>query len=169
LTGLVNRSLFRDRLVQAMARSKRMNQPIGLMLLDLDRFKTVNDTFGHDMGDELLKAVTERLKVCVREVDTVARMGGDEFTIILEGVSSEQNILVVAKRITESIAAPFELKGHHISIGISIGITIYPHDDHPIDELLKHADTAMYRAKQQGGSAFHLHKAAGTDSAKLLP
>ncbi len=150
LTGLVNRTLFRDRLVQAMARSKRMQQPIGLMLLDLDRFKAVNDTFGHAMGDELLKAVSERLKACVREVDTVARMGGDEFTIILEGVSSEQNILVVAKRITESIATPFELKGHHISVGISIGITIYPHDDHPVDELLKHADTAMYRAKQHG-------------------
>jgi len=96
-------------------------------------------------------------------------MGGDEFTIILEGVASEQNILVVAKRITESIATPFELKGHHISIGISIGITIYPHDDHPIDMLLKHADTAMYRAKQQGGSAFHLHEASGTHSANLLP
>ena len=117
------------------------------MLLDLDRFKAVNDTFGHDMGDELLKAVSERLKTCVREVDTVARMGGDEFTIILEGISSEQNILVVAKRITESIATPFELKGHHISVGISIGITIYPHDDHPVDELLKHADTAMYQSE----------------------
>ena len=169
LTGLVNRSLFRDRLVQAMARSKRMQQPIGLMLLDLDRFKVVNDTFGHDMGDELLKAVSERLKACVREVDTVARMGGDEFTIILEGVSSEQNILVVARRITESIATVFELKGHHIAVGVSIGITIYPHDDHPVDELLKHADTAMYRAKQQGGSAFHLHEASGTHSANLLP
>ena len=75
----------------------------------------------------------------------------------------------VAKRITESIAAPFEIKGHHLSIGISIGITIYPHDDHPIDELLKHADTAMYRAKQQGGSAFHLHEASGTQSSNLLP
>lgn len=169
LTGLVNRSLFRDRLIQAMARSKRMNQQIGLMLLDLDRFKAVNDTFGHDMGDELLKSVAERLKACVREVDTVARMGGDEFTIILEGVSSEQNILVVAKRITESIATPFELKGHQISIGISIGITIYPHDDHPVDELLKHADVAMYRAKQQGGNAFHLHETSGTHSAELLP
>jgi len=169
LTGLVNRSLFRDRLVQAMARSKRMQQPIGLMLLDLDRFKAVNDAFGHDMGDELLKAVSERLKTCVREVDTVARMGGDEFTIILEGVSSEENILVIAKRITESIAATFDLKEHHISIGVSIGITIYPHDDHPVDELLKHADTAMYRAKQQGGNAFHLHDAPGTHSANLLP
>jgi diguanylate cyclase (GGDEF)-like protein len=96
-------------------------------------------------------------------------MGGDEFTIILEGVSSEQNILVVAKRITESIAIPFELKGHHISVGVSIGITIYPHDDHPVDELLKHADTAMYRAKQQGGSAFHLHEAAESHSANFLP
>jgi diguanylate cyclase (GGDEF)-like protein len=169
LTGLVNRILFRDRLVQATARSKRMQQMISLMLLDLDRFKLVNDTFGHDMGDELLKAVSERLKTCVREVDTVARMGGDEFTIILEGVSSEQNVLVVAKRITESIATPFELKGHCISIGISIGITIYPQDDHPVDELLKHADTAMYQAKQQGGSAFHLHEASGTHPANLLP
>ena len=169
LTGLVNRSLFRDRLVQAMARSKRMHQPIGLMLLDLDRFKAVNDTYGHDIGDELLKAVSERLKTCVREVDTVARMGGDEFTIILEGVSSDENILVVAKRITESIATIFELQGHHISVGVSIGITIYPHDDHPVDELLKHADSAMYRAKKQGGSAFHLHEASGTHSANLLP
>ncbi|TLY21426.1 MAG: GGDEF domain-containing response regulator [Nitrospirae bacterium] len=169
LTGLVNRTLFRDRLVQAMARCKRMQQPIGLMLLDLDRFKAVNDTFGHDMGDELLKAVSERLKTCVREVDTVARMGGDEFTIILEGASSEQSILVVAKRITEFIATPFELKGHHISVGVSIGITTYPHDDYPADELLKHADTAMYRAKQQGGSAFHLYEASGTRSANLLP
>jgi two-component system, cell cycle response regulator len=169
LTGLVNRILFRDRLVQATARSKRMQQMISLMLLDLDRFKLVNDTFGHDMGDELLKAVSERLKTCVREVDTVARMGGDEFTIILEGVSSEQNVLVVAKRITESIATPFELKGHCISIGISIGITIYPQDDHPVDELLKHADTAMYQAKQQGGSAFHFHEASGTHPANLLP
>ena len=160
LTGLVNRMLFRDRLVQAMARSKRMQQPIGLMLLDLDRFKAVNDTLGHDMGDELLKSVAERLKSCVREVDTVARMGGDEFTIILEGVASEHNILVVAKRITDSISTPFEMKGHYISIGISIGITIYPIDDHSIDELLKHADAAMYRAKQQGGSGFHVHEAA---------
>lgn len=161
LTGLVNRSLFRDRLIQAMARSKRLQQPIGLMLLDLDRFKSVNDTLGHDMGDELLKAVSERLKSCVREVDTVARMGGDEFTIILEGVASEASIVVVAKRIAESISSTFELRGHRISIGVSIGITVYPHDDHGVDELLKHADAAMYRAKQQGGSGFHFHEASG--------
>jgi diguanylate cyclase (GGDEF)-like protein len=161
LTGLVNRSLFRDRLVQAMARSKRLQQPIGLMLLDLDKFKAVNDTMGHDVGDELLKAVSERLKSCVREIDTVARMGGDEFTIILEGVSSEAGIVVVAKRIAESIASSFDLKGRSISIGVSIGITVYPHDDHGVDELLRHADAAMYRAKQHGGSGFQFHEASG--------
>lgn len=171
LTGLVNRSLFRDRLIQAMARSKRLQQPLGLMLLDLDRFKAVNDTLGHDIGDELLKAVSERLKSCVREVDTVARMGGDEFTIILEGVPSEASIVVVAKRITESISSAFELKGHSVSIGVSIGITVYPHDDQGIDELLKHADEAMYRAKQQGGSGYHFHEASGyrTQSAHAGP
>ena len=165
LTGLVNRTLFRDRLVQAMARSKRLQQPLGLMLLDLDRFKAVNDTLGHDVRDELLKSVAERLKACVREVDTVARMGGDEFTIILEGVSSEQSIVVVAKRITESISSIFHLNGHDVSVGISIGITVYPHDDHSIDELLKHADSAMYRAKQQGGSGFAFHEASGYNHA----
>src|SRR6476660_192092 len=165
LTGLVNRTLFRDRLIQAMARSKRLQQPLGLMLLDLDRFKAVNDTLGHDIGDELLKSVSERLKTCVREVDTVARMGGDEFTIILEGVASEQSIMVVAKRITESISSVFRLKGHDVYVGISIGITVYPHDDHSIDELLKHADSAMYRAKQQGGSGFAFHEASGYNHA----
>jgi two-component system, cell cycle response regulator len=92
LTGLVNRTLFRDRLIQAMARSKRLQQPLGLMLLDLDRFKPVNDTMGHNIGDLLLKGVAHRLQECVREVDTVARMGGDEFTIILEGLTCEEDI-----------------------------------------------------------------------------
>lgn len=157
LTGLVNRTLFRDRLIQAMARSKRLQQSLGLMVLDLDRFKTVNDTMGHDVGDQLLKSVADRLKCCVREVDTVARMGGDEFTIVLEGVASEENIAIVAKRIVEAILAPFEIKNRQMSIGISIGITVYPHDDREVDDLLKHADDAMYQAKQQGGSGFRFY------------
>ncbi len=157
LTGLVNRTLFRDRLVQAMARSKRLQQPLGLMLLDLDRFKQVNDTMGHDVGDHLLKAVADRLKDCVREVDTVARMGGDEFTIVLEGLAREEDITIIARRITESLAEPFLIEKHRASIGVSIGITVYPSDDHGIDELLKHADAAMYKAKQQGGSSFQFY------------
>lgn len=157
LTGLVNRTLFRDRLVQAMARSKRLQQPLGLMLLDLDRFKPVNDTLGHNVGDQLLKLVAERLHECVREVDTVARMGGDEFTIILEGLMCEEDIALVAARITKSLAQPFQIDTHQALIGVSIGITVYPTDDHNADELLKHADAAMYRAKQQGGSSFQFH------------
>lgn len=125
LTGLVNRSLFRDRLVQAMARSKRLQQPLGLMLLDLDRFKPVNDTLGHRVGDQLLKVVAERLYECVREVDTVARMGGDEFTIILEGLMCEEDISSVAQRITHSLGTVHtwrtpgrdqcQYRNHHLS------------------------------------------------------
>lgn len=157
LTGLVNRTLFRDRLIHAMARSKRLQQPIGLMLLDLDRFKSVNDTLGHDAGDQLLKAVADRLRECVREVDTVARMGGDEFTIILEALSHEDDITAVAQRITKSLTESFPLGNQQVSIGVSIGITVYPLDDHEIDDLLRHADAAMYRAKQRGGNAFQFH------------
>lgn len=157
LTGLVNRTLFRDRLIHAMARSKRLQQPMGLMLLDLDRFKAVNDTMGHDAGDQLLKVVADRLHECVREVDTVARMGGDEFTIILEGLSHEDDLVVVARRITQSLSAPFKIQDQQASIGVSIGITTYPTDDHEIDDLLRHADAAMYRAKQRGGNAFEFH------------
>lgn len=157
LTGLVNRTLFRDRLIQAMARSKRLQQALGLMLLDLDRFKPVNDTMGHDVGDQVLKTVAERLQACVREVDTVARMGGDEFTVILEGLTCEEDITLVAQRITTSLAEPFHIGEQRVLIGVSIGITVYPTDDHEVDELLKHADVAMYRAKQQGGSAFQFH------------
>ena len=151
LTGLINRALFRDRLIH----------PLAIMLLDLDRFKAVNDTLGHDVGDQLLKLVATRLLECVREVDTVARMGGDEFTAILEGISGVADVLVVAKRIVESISTPFEIGPHRISIGVSIGITLYPLDDEDIDELLRHADKAMYAAKQQGGSRFHFHSTTG--------
>ncbi len=164
LTGLINRALFRDRLLHAMARSKRKDHPLAIMLLDLDRFKVVNDTLGHDVGDQLLKSVATRLLECVREVDTIARMGGDEFTAILEGISGVADVLVVAKRIVESIGTPFEVGAHRISIGVSIGITLYPLDDEDIDELLRHADKAMYAAKRQGGSRFHFHSTTGQPS-----
>lgn len=169
LTGLVNRTLFRDRLTHAMARSKRLQQPMGLMLLDLDRFKPINDRLGHEAGDEILKAVATRLKECVREVDTVARMGGDEFTIILEGLSHQTDITLVAERITKSLAEPFDLGTDHASIGVSIGITVYPTDDQEIDGLLRHADAAMYRAKQQGGNSFQFYIPHLPPSSALSP
>jgi diguanylate cyclase (GGDEF)-like protein len=161
LTGMINRTLFRDRLVHAMARSKRKDQPLAIMLLDLDRFKAVNDGLGHDVGDQLLKVVAARLTECVREVDTIARMGGDEFTAILEGISGEADVTVVANRIVEAISAPFDIGPHRISIGVSIGITLYPLDDQDIDELLRHADKAMYAAKHRGGSGFQFHSPTG--------
>jgi len=157
LTGLVNRTLFRDRLLLALARSKRKQQPLALMLLDLDRFKAVNDTCGHDAGDQLLKTVADRFRSCVREVDTVARMGGDEFAMILEGVSGQQDIVIVAQRIIQAMSEPFFIGGQPLSVGVSIGITVYPQNDRTVDELLKQADAAMYRAKQQGGNTFQFH------------
>jgi diguanylate cyclase (GGDEF)-like protein len=127
------------------------------MLLDLDRFKAVNDTCGHDAGDQLLKTVADRFRSCVREVDTVARMGGDEFAMILEGVSGEQDIVIVAQRIVQAMSEPFFIGGQPLSVGVSIGITVYPQNDRTVDELLKQADAAMYRAKQQGGNTFQFH------------
>lgn len=162
LTGLVNRTLFRDRLLQAMARSKRLRRPLGLLLLDLDRFKAVNDTLGHGTGDLLLKLVADRLRACVREVDTVARMGGDEFTIILEGCTTPDGVAAIAKRIIEAILEPFVVGEHQLSIGVSIGISLSPLQDHDADELLKHADLAMYKAKEQGGNTFQFYESAST-------
>lgn len=152
LTGLVNRALLQDRLAQAIARSRRTQQGFALMLLDLDGFKAVNDSQGHGAGDLVLKIVADRLKHCVREVDTVARMGGDEFTIILEGTATEQCAETVAARIIQSIKQPCALPTGHATVGVSLGITLFPQDDENADGLLKHADSAMYLAKQQGGA-----------------
>lgn len=154
LTGVANRTLLRDRLLLALARSKRKDQPVGLMFLDLDRFKAINDTLGHDIGDQLLKAVADRLKSCVRQMDTVARMGGDEFGILLEAIPSERGLTTLAQRILDTIAQPFVLEGHQVFVTVSIGITVYPTDDEDSNNLLKHADTAMYRAKQHGGNTY---------------
>ena len=126
LTGLPNRSLFRERLDRALARSRRNNTMIALMFLDLDRFKAVNDTLGHDLGDHLLKAVAKRLRRCLREVDTVARWGGDEFTVILEDVPEIQGISVVAQKLIDTLAPPFELREHELFATPSIGIAVYP-------------------------------------------
>ncbi|MCZ6679061.1 MAG: EAL domain-containing protein [Candidatus Poribacteria bacterium] len=157
LTGLANRALFMDRLPPALARANRANQMVALMFLDLDRFKTVNDTLGHDVGDLLLQAVAERLKGCLRQMDTVARLGGDEFTLILEGLSHAEDAVTVAEKILQVMAPPFILKNHEVFVSPSIGITIYPHDGDNIEDLMKSADTAMYHAKEGGRNTYQFY------------
>jgi diguanylate cyclase (GGDEF)-like protein/PAS domain S-box-containing protein len=149
LTGLPNRTLFRTRLEQALERARR-GERFAVLCLDLDRFKAANDTFGHAIGDALLRAVTERLNAAVRPTDTVARLGGDEFAIIQTQLDNPADSGVLARRIVEAIAQPFELSGHHVVIGTSIGIAVAPDDGLEADGLLRNADTALYGAKTGG-------------------
>lgn len=148
LTGLPNRSLLHDRLKLAIAQAAREHNLVGVLLLDLDRFKGINETLGHRAGDKLLKTVAKRLSACVRESDTLARLGGDEFVAILIGVSSEDGITTVAKKILALIAEPMYIDGHEIYTSGSIGIAVYPMDGDDGHTLLKHADLAMYQAKE---------------------
>ena len=150
LTGLPNRSLFADRLQQMLAQAKRSTTHGALIYLDLDKFKPVNDTLGHNIGDLVLKAIAQRLQSSVRESDTVARIGGDEFVVLLPVIETRQDASTVAEKIRLALEQPFEINEHIIKIGCSLGIAIYP--EHGEDEisLMKNADTAMYLAKQNG-------------------
>ena len=154
LTGLANRNLMADRLLQNTIHARRSRQNIGIMLLDLDRFKMVNDSMGHNYGDELLQQVAERLVDCVRAGDTVCRMGGDEFVIILSELVEEDSIGLLAKRIHETLAEPFALSDHQLRITVSIGISLFPKDGELVETLIRNADIAMYRAKEEGGDKF---------------
>ncbi|MEI7612993.1 MAG: EAL domain-containing protein [Betaproteobacteria bacterium] len=150
LTGLPNRLLLRDRADQAKAQASRMNSRVGLMFLDLDRFKTINDSLGHPVGDALLKEVVERLKSCVRESDTISRQGGDEFIILLNDVRDSEAVSRVAEKIHQRMAEPMLLENHLLNSSFSIGIALYPDDGEDFDILLQKADTAMYHAKEAG-------------------
>jgi diguanylate cyclase (GGDEF)-like protein/PAS domain S-box-containing protein len=154
LTGLPNRTLFLDRLGQILARSGRTRRAAALMFLDLDHFKKVNDTLGHAMGDKLLAAVGKRLSSCLRETDTVARIGGDEFTIILPDIADNTSLTHMAHRITSGTSDPFDLDGHQVFVTVSLGIALYPDDGRDGERLLQNADTAMYHAKARGGNCF---------------
>jgi diguanylate cyclase (GGDEF)-like protein len=149
LTDLANRVLLRDRIEQALQLAKR-GQGFAVLFLDLDRFKSINDTLGHPVGDELLKAVAERLQGCVREIDTIARLGGDEFAIVQALSQQPQDATALAQRIGEALKAPFDLKDHQVVVDTSIGIAVAPGDGTDPDELLKNADLALYRAKDEG-------------------
>ena len=149
LTGLPNRSFFSERFRHAMARAKRAGHLVGLLYLDLDRFKPVNDSLGHKCGDKLLQTVARRLKRSVREEDTIARLGGDEFAVILEHLSRPRDAAATARKLLQALARPYWLDGHRARVTASIGITVYPLDGDDVETLLKRADGAMYRAKAE--------------------
>ncbi len=155
LTKLPNRHLFMDRLEQVVNRAGRKRAKFAVMFIDLDNFKNINDSLGHDVGDMLLKEFSRRLVHCARDVDTVSRIGGDEFTIILEAVEKEEEIGIVASRIQKRMAEPYSLNGNELYITVSIGIAIYPENGETAAGLLKNADLAMYHVKETGRNNFH--------------
>jgi diguanylate cyclase (GGDEF)-like protein len=154
LTGLPNRTLFHERLEEALASSRRHGESVALLCLDLDHFKTVNDTLGHPAGDALLKAVAERLRTDLGDEDTIARLGGDEFAILLRGGAQPDDATGLARRTIASLSEPFVLGDDHVTAGVSIGIAIGPTDGADADQLFKHADLALYRAKADGRAVF---------------
>lgn len=156
LTGLANRRLFQEHLSLALALAGRHNRLVAVLFLDLDHFKLVNDTLGHTTGDALLKLVATRLKDCVREGDTVARVGGDEFTIVLQEVEKKEDAAVVAQKVLHAIAAPIDLSDQRFYVTTSVGITTFPDDGADAETLLKNADNAMYRAKAQGRNTYQM-------------
>lgn len=156
LTGLANRRLFQEHLSLALALAQRRSTPVAVLYLDLDHFKVINDSLGHTVGDELLREVAHRLKAAVREGDTVARVGGDEFTIVLQDLSRRDAATVVAEKVLRAVAEPIAVGEHRLYVTTSIGIACYPADGEDAELLLKSADTAMYRAKSEGRNTFQL-------------
>jgi diguanylate cyclase (GGDEF)-like protein/PAS domain S-box-containing protein len=166
LTGLPNRALFIDHLGKAMAMAERRQKIVGIMFMDMDHFKNVNDTQGHEVGDTLLRAVATRLKTCFREGDTVSRFGGDEFAVVLADMSHADDAAQVALKILKTFEAPFEIDGSDFFVTFSIGITLYPFDDGGSQALLRNADAAMYHAKAMGRGNFHFYSAELTHRAQ---
>lgn len=158
LTGLPNRVLFNDRLNVAMSSAKRNNKKFALMILDLDKFKAVNDTLGHDVGDQLLQSVANRLRARLRRSDTVARLGGDEFILLLPEIDHAEYADVVAKKIVDSFRRPFLLGKHDLNVTASVGIAVYPDHGVDFDALKKSADIAMYKAKEHGRNNFQSYE-----------
>lgn len=156
LTGLPNRSMFLDRLEHAIAHAHRAGKPLGLLFLDVDNFKAVNDTLGHAAGDALVVAIAGRLRSLVREDDTIARLGGDEFMLIVESMNKVADVAITAHRTVEAFRAPLHAGGHQIQVTVSVGVTSYPEDGETSTMLVQNADIAMYRAKAAGGGAYRL-------------
>ena len=163
LTGLPNRVLFNDRVEQGMKKAKRNRTKLAVFFIDLDHFKEINDSLGHMVGDEVLKVVTKRLDGIIRKEDTLARMGGDEFTIAIEGLSQIQDVTLLAQKILKALDDPITIDENKLHISSSIGISFYPEDGNNIHDLLKYADTAMYKAKDMGRNNFQLYSSEMTE------
>lgn len=157
LTTLPNRILFNDRLSLALAHAHRNKEMLAVLFLDLDRFKVINDTLGHSMGDQLLQGVAGRLQSCVREDDTIARLGGDEFTLLLPGITQTEHASAIACKILDAIKRPWLIDGHELFITASIGIALYPNDGETAEILLKNADSAMYHGKEEGRNNYQFY------------
>jgi len=157
LTGLPNRNLLRDRIEQALHQAHREGGHVAILFIDVDRFKNINDSLGHQAGDKVITSVAGRLLAALREGDTVARLGGDEFVVVLSGVEQDQSIASVAEKLLRAVEQPIEVNANELFVSGSIGIAVYPMDGETEDELLKNADTAMYRAKQEG-NAFRFYQ-----------
>jgi diguanylate cyclase (GGDEF)-like protein len=157
LTGTPNRTLMLDRLNKAIANARRRNAHIALLFLDIDKFKYINDTKGHSVGDEVVQAVARRLELVVRDADSVSRHGGDEFLILLADISQPSDAEVIAEKILVAIAEPINIQGHELIISVSLGITIFPDDGENAEALIKRADEAMYVSKRErsGGVKFY--------------
>ena len=165
LTGLPNRRLFEDRLAIALAQAHRYRHRIAVVFVDLDRFKQVNDTLGHAAGNELLRAVARRLSACVREADTVARLAGDEFTLLLPGLNYAEDVSAISRKLLDALRRPFVIGGQEVRVTSSGGIALYPEDGDSEEALLRSADTAMYRAKERGRDDFQLFSPALAEKA----
>ncbi|MDX1584251.1 MAG: EAL domain-containing protein, partial [Thermoanaerobaculia bacterium] len=157
LTGLANRSMIVDRLMMALNQAERRKGLLAVVFMDIDGFKPVNDTLGHDVGDELLKGVAERLRSVVRSEDTIARFGGDEFVVLISELRAPEDTGRIGTKLTDAIRQPFEAGGHEVSVTTSVGIAVYPDDGRDADTLMRHADQAMYKSKENGGDQFQLY------------
>jgi diguanylate cyclase (GGDEF)-like protein/PAS domain S-box-containing protein len=160
LTGLPNRLLFNDRLALALAQARRKGERLAVLFLDLDGFKAVNDSLGHDLGDLLLRSAAGRIQGSLRAVDSVARLGGDEFILLLPGIRRVEEAVRVAEKVLDAIRAPLSVEGHELAVTASMGISLYPEDGEDVQTLVKNADAAMYRAKERGRDRYHLFAAA---------
>jgi len=165
LTGLPNRLLFQDRLALAVAQAHRHGKGLAVLFLDIDRFKVINDSLGHSVGDLLIREVAVRLRSCLREGDTVARLGGDEFTLLLPDVGQAVDAAKVAKKVLQLVRMPFEIDGRELFVTSSIGISLYPDDGKDAETLVKNADASMYRAKEQGRDHYQLYTPALNETA----